>query len=309
MMNCRSTIFRRLSVGIVFGVGLVLLGFPAVDQTYANPAESVSVRNNRLFVQVTMDGADFEALLDSGAEMTFFDRGFASRVGVLPPDSGETKAQGSGAEEVAVQFAQGITLESVGISIKNMTVAIIDLSDVTERLIGHRVDLVLGRDLFDSARLWLDIEAGQIQTVERTGSPAGVRLDLETQHGIETFPVSVEGHPPVRAEFDLGNGTDVLIGAAYAERIGLTDEGRVIDREMGGGIGGAVEREIVLLRQLDVAGVSFYNVRAAIDPTENAADVNLGVSILRNFVITTDFAERVVWLSPRSGSPAEQDND
>ena len=40
-------------------------------------------------------------------------------------------------------------------------------------------------------------------------------------------------------------------------------------------------------------------IPAAIDRTDNAADVNVGVRILRHFRITTDFAENAVWLEPR----------
>lgn len=283
----------------------MLTALAGIGQATTNPVEPISVRDNRLFVEVATHGVVTEALLDSGAEMTLFDREFARRVGVSPLDAGDARARGSGAEEVAVQFAEGITVESVGLVLEDLTIAILDLSNVTQRLIGHRVDTVLGRQLFDSARLRIDIDKGRIQRVERGGSPDGVRLSLKTQHGIETIPVSVEGHPPVRAEFDLGNGSDVLIGADYAERIGLSSEDRVVARETGGGIGGAVERDVVILRRLDIAGESFYNVRAAIDPTDKAADVNVGVSILRNFVITTDFTERAVWLLPRAAGRDE----
>ena len=38
---------------------------------------------------------------------------------------------------------------------------------------------------------------------------------------------------------------------------------------------------------------------AAIDPGETASDLNIGTSILRHFIITTDFPNRTVWLEPR----------
>ena len=37
----------------------------------------------------------------------------------------------------------------------------------------------------------------------------------------------------------------------------------------------------------------------AIDPGETASDLNIGTSILRHFVFTTDFPGQAVWLEPR----------
>jgi hypothetical protein len=103
----------------------------------------------------------------------------------------------------------------------------------------------------------------------------------------------------VQAVFDLGNGREVLIGRAFAERLGLTAPGRIVERRSGGGLGGARDQDIVVLRNLRLAGREFRDVPAAIDPGESASDINIGTSILRHFVITTDFPERAVWLEPR----------
>ena len=57
-------------------------------------------------------------------------------------------------------------------------------------------------------------------------------------------------------------------------------------------------REVVTLRSIELAGRRFDDVSAAIDPQPSASAVNIGVSLLRHFRITTDFADRVVWLEP-----------
>jgi Aspartyl protease len=129
--------------------------------------------------------------------------------------------------------------------------------------------------------------------------PRGTRLDLVTEHGVETVPVRVESGEPVRATFDLGNGTHVLIGAALAERMRFLSDGRKVSQEIGGGLGGETERQVFRLRTLEVAGSKFTNVEAAVDPKPSASDVNIGVSVLRHFRITTDFANHAVWLDPR----------
>ena len=50
---------------------------------------------------------------------------------------------------------------------------------------------------------------------------------------------------------------------------------------------------------LTVAGRTFRNVPAAIDDQPNANDLNVGTSILKEFLIVTDFKQRAVWLAPR----------
>jgi hypothetical protein len=45
-------------------------------------------------------------------------------------------------------------------------------------------------------------------------------------------------------------------------------------------------------------------VPAAIDSQPSASDLNVGIDILRHFVITTDFAAHTVWLQPRRDGPA-----
>lgn len=258
-------------------------------------AEPLEVIGDRLFVDVQVNGKTISALLDSGAEMTILDDETAALLALEPTSS--TDARGTGAGTVEAAFAGGVSLQAVGVTLANRTVAILDLDDIAERLVGRDLPMILGRDLFDAARLQVDIAGGTIETVGVEETPPGVRLELTTHDGIENIQASVEGHAPVLATFDLGNGSDVLVGRAYAERIGLTAPERIIDKQSGGGIGGALDREIVMLESLTVGGVVFRNIRAAIDPSDSASDLNIGVRILRNFLITTDFPQCQLWLA------------
>jgi aspartyl protease len=260
----------------------------------AAAAEPLEMFNNRLFVPIVVNGHPTTALLDSAAEMTILDDGFATRLALV--QTGGATAHGSGAGTMQARFADHVLIRSSGVSI-DVRVGILDLGDVSQRILGRNVDMLLGRDLFDRARFRIDPRAGTIEVF--SGRPGGVRLPLGEHRGIPTIPAAVEGHPPVDTVFDTGNGSDVLIGRAYAERIGLTAPGRIVERRSGGGLGGAQQRDIVLLRTLTLAGRTFRDVRAAIDPGETASDLNVGMSILRHFLIVTDFPGRAIWLEPR----------
>jgi hypothetical protein len=228
--------------------------------------------------------------------MSLADDGLAERAGLKL--AGTETAQGTGGT-AEVRFAEGVDLAAAGIALPRRTVAVMDLQDIIDRLLHRPADLVLGREFFDAARLRIDIDKGEIAALPATWRPRGTQIALRTEKGIETLPASIEGQAPVRADFDLGNGSEVLVGRAYAERIGLTAPNRIVERTTGGGIGGGVQRDIVILNSLTVGGRTFRNVRAAIDPTGNAADLNIGVAILRHFVITTDFPQHRLWLEPR----------
>jgi len=259
------------------------------------PAAALDIRGDRLFVGAAINGVQTEALLDSGAELTLVDQAFAAEIGLTA--FGAETARGTGGE-APVQFAEIVSLNVAGVHLEGLTVAILDLSDIAARLIGGDLSLIAGREFFDAARIDIDFENGEICPIDRTSEPAGVRLPLEMHRGLATMPVTVEGSDPVQADFDLGNGNQVLIGAGFAHALGIDAPERVIASRKGGGIGGEILRDHVTLRNLVLAGVEFEDIEAVIDPTDNAADVNVGVRILRNFHLVVDFNEGAIWLAP-----------
>lgn len=123
--------------------------------------------------------------------------------------------------------------------------------------------------------------------------PRGQRLELTTAHGIETVPVTF-GTTGVQADFDLGNGTGLLISEELAQRLKL----ETVGVEPGGGIGGAKPRAVVFVPELTIAGHAFRHVRAHIDPGLRS-DANIGLAQLAAFRIWTDFPGRAVYLEPR----------
>jgi predicted aspartyl protease len=259
----------------------------------AAAAATLTVRGDRLYVPARINGVAIEAVLDSAAEATIIDDGFARRIG-----AGKGKAviaRGSGGEAEA-ELISDARIEAVGVKLTGQTIAVMDLEDLGKRLFGRKLNAIVGRELFDAARLAIDIEAGTIGAIPRSPRPQGARLALRPHLGIETVPMRING-VRVRAEFDLGNGSDLLIGKAFAQRSGLFQRARATER--GGGIGGEIERKVLTIRSVRLAGMTFRNVRAAIDEQANAADANVGVKLLRHFRIVTDFPQRAVWLQVR----------
>ncbi len=207
-----------------FAVLLFWAGFvhPALA---TNRGQQLIVRGDRIFIPVTVNGKSTEALLDSAAELTLIDDDFARAIGV--EQAGHETVKGSGGEDKA-QFANGVDIHAVGTDLKNLTVAVLDLEDLSKRLVGTKVAVIIGRELFDAGRFKLDIERGKISKMSQSVRPRGVMLPLVTFRGIEVFPIEIEGHSGVQAAFDLGNGSEMMIGRQAAEHLGLSGPGRIV---------------------------------------------------------------------------------
>lgn len=259
----------------------------------AASAESLVIDNGRLFIGAKINGVASEALLDSGAEASLVDPALAKAARLGGGRSIKIKGSGGSAD---AHIVGDVTIETLGVTMKPEAVVVTDLGDLSRRLLKRPTQMIVGRELFDSARLAIDLRAGTIAVADATTPPRGRRLALTARAGIEAIPAAVNGIR-VQAEFDLGNGSDVLISRRLAKRLRL----EAVGRRAGGGIGGHVDRDLVRIKQLAVAGVRFRNVVAAIDDQPNAAPINVGTSILETFRIVTDFKQRVVWLEPIRG--------
>ncbi len=253
-------------------------------------AEPLEFYNGRLFISARINGVATEALLDSAAEATLVDPALADKAKL--PEGTPQIMKGSGGSAPA-RVVEGTTIEALGVTLHPEVVVVLDMADLSNRLIKRQTQAVVGRELFDAARLRIDISRRQITVVAGESEPRGKRLPLTGHAGIEAVPVLVNGLP-AQAEFDLGNGNDPMISRALAQKLKL----KTVGRKKGGGIGGEVERDVVKLESLEVGGARFTNVEAAVDDQPSANDLNIGTPILKHFLITTDFKQRAVWLEP-----------
>lgn len=253
-------------------------------------AEPLLVHEGRLFIQAKVNGVATEALLDSGAEASLIDPGLAAEAGL--PEGQAITIKGS-AGSAAAQFVEGVPIEALGLRVQGEGVVVMDLANLSRRLIKRPTRAIVGRELFDAARLRIDLSGGTIEAPDPAQAPPGRKLALTAHAGIESVPVTVNG-VDAQAEFDLGNGSEPMISRGFARRLGLKAGGR----KAGGGIGGEIQRDVVMIDRLDLAGKSFRNVTATVDDQPNANAMNIGTSILRHFLITSDFKQRAVWLDP-----------
>ena len=263
----------------------------------------------RIYIPATVNGVETEVLLDSGAEMTVLDKGFAERLGLA--SGGQVAAVGTGGVGSA-QFASGVTLELEGITFADRTVAVIDLAAIGQA-IGRPLPVILGKDAFNGLIIDIDFPGRRIAFHERDGftGPDGlVEVPLVSTGPIRAVPLSIEGRPPVLFDFDTGNGGALIIYPAYAEAEGLL-EGRPRSTVMSGAVGGVRESDMATIRSLALAGFEVTEVPtvfpppgpSAVDSDRTAGNVGLGV--LGRFRLVTDFAGDRLWLGADSAALAQ----
>ncbi|MBY0423047.1 MAG: retropepsin-like domain-containing protein [Parvularculaceae bacterium] len=258
----------------------------------ATPAcTPMEMRRGRPFVEIVLNGAKLRALVDTGAEMTLIDAAYARAAGLEKGVAATVK--GSGGTETAHALPE-VRLVVAGRAIPGVTPFAIDLSDVAKRLFKEKVDVVLGREIYDAERVLLDYPGGRLCLVGRDAEPKGKKLALQTAHGLETIPIDIEGKP-VRADIDSGNSGALLLGGAFVDGAGFLTDGRKLGENRGGGIGGAIARKRFITKSVTIAGETFKGAPAVIDPQPNAASANVGSGLLKYFRVTLDYRDAAAW--------------
>jgi hypothetical protein len=308
---------RRMMAGLGAGAvmaGMVMAGAPACaasgDVSFAaGPASPVAFeffRNQRIVLPVEVNGQPVDALLDSGAGIVTLDKAFAARIGVKPDSAMSIKGA---ANSVQAGIANGVTIKVGGLTLKNVRVAIIDLSQVAAGL-GRPLPLVLGRDAFEAAIVDIDFPGRRIafHNPAAFSKPAGaVRLPLtETSEKVREVPASVEGAAPGPATFDLGSGSPLSISLDYAKAHGLLTD-RPKGQALAGGVGGLTVHDMATVRSVRLGTVELKDVPATINrsPTElPATGLNLGMPLLSRFRLIIDYGHDELLLVPNAQAVA-----
>jgi hypothetical protein len=109
----------------------------ALSACAAQPAPSLTVIGDRLFVDAEVNGVPTEALLDSGAEMSLADKAWAAANNLETAGVEIAKGTGGTAE---ITFVESVTVKALGTTLDGISIAVLDLSDISGRLIGRPVN-------------------------------------------------------------------------------------------------------------------------------------------------------------------------
>jgi hypothetical protein len=259
-----------------------------------------SFRRQRIFLPTTINGLESDSVLDSGAEMTVVDLATAQEIGLV--GVGKVAASGTGGA-TEVQVAAGVTIQVGNIELPDMSVAIIDLSEIAQRL-GRDVPVILGKEFFNETIVDIDYPNERIAFHDPehwSYNGSGVTLPLTDLEGTRSVDISIEGKKPIRVGFDIGQGGALTLFEAYVDEAGLLD-GRAASDRRGGGVGGSVVSPLISVNTVKFGGVVFENVPTGLAlNAEGAFDTvreqgNLGTDIFARFRMIVNYAADELYL-------------
>lgn len=262
-------------------------------------------RGNRVLVTGQFNGHAVESILDTGASITTLDRAFARRIGLK--QGATVDAYGAGGK-VEAELVSDATLSIGGMRLEKMTVAVMDLSQVAQG-IGRPVDIIVGRDLFNSTALDFDWPAGKltITPAANYSPPAGATVvPLERRGPFNFVTVAVAGLKPIKALLDLGNGGNLNLPSDYWSDKPVLAGLRYAEQEAGG-VGGLHAVRMVTVPEVEFAGARFANVPAIFGPDSKGDQAqhgaNLGIGFLKQFDLTLDLGRDRLILRPLEAKP------
>lgn len=261
-------------------------------------------RHHMLFLPVSVNGIETQALLDSGAGMTCVSSAMAAKLGL--EDGMPVIAQGVAGSMPAVIFS-GVDLTVGRARLEGARVVAIDFEDVEVQL-GHKLPVVLGRDFFDKYVVDIDYPNARVAfrdpegyTYEGPGSATPLHA---TSGGLFAIDVSVEGKEPARFMIDTGSNRTLSIESAYAGEQQLLEGRERVSTAIEAGAGGGHEVRIATLRELSLAGTSLRDVPVNFSPEQGkpilrAGSVgNIGGAVLSRFRVIFDAQRERLILEP-----------
>jgi hypothetical protein len=265
--------------------------------------------DERLFIPATVDGHPVKLLLDSGAGVTVLDSAYAKANGIKAGGSIGVMGVGGGA---TMQLAPNLEVKFGGLTLSHITAGLIDMSGVAADM-GRPLPLILGKEVLNQMVVDIDFQHRRIAFRDPdgfSGSPDAVRLTLGKHGDNRTVPVSVEGGPPVPFDFDLGNGSPLIVYGAYRDSAHLLD-GKPQSLTLTSGVGGTKPDKLATIGSIALGGLKLATVPAAFPDAGNdaissdRAAGNIGLPVFRRFRLVTDYPHNAIWLTPNASAMAE----
>ena len=262
-----------------------------------------------LVVKATVNGkGPYHFVLDTGAGITVITPELAKAVHA--ERAGNETAHGTGDKEVAVRTT---TLDTVSLGAakqQNVPTAIIPLPpDLTYQGAYGTIDGIVGSTFLRNYAVSIDIgnlRASFTPTSEfRPPSNVGAVPVAFTKDGLALVTATVNGAEG-RFEIDSGNNSNVVLTQAFVAQHNLAGGYRAPMHSLYVGVGGSTDATTIRVRTFSIGGFTVHGVGTDISQSKTSAlqndrlDGNIGYEVLRQFVVTLDYAGARLYLQPGS---------
>ncbi len=259
------------------------------------PLES---RDAHDYLHVRIRNHEYTFLLDSGAQAIVLDAHVAQQLGLKAEGQLEVAgAQRTGGLEVAA--LDSIEIGSATLPVRMVTV--LDLRGVTG---AQPIDGILGYPFFAAAELRMDPDSGTL-TFAQPGAlkPDGTVFAIDSDRELVELQAKVNGAEG-RFVIDTGNGNELLVYSPFLRaHLGLIAyAGGHFANNVG--VGGSASAVGTMVDELDLGPFRFYNRYANVMLSTQGAFAdrfaagNIGMGVLKNFVLTFDLANAKLYARP-----------
>jgi len=263
-------------------------------------------RGNRVVAPGKLNGHATQMILDTGASATTVDKAFARAIGL--PEGQKVEARGAGGI-IQAEIVPNVTLEIGGMRFEKMTVAVMDLQPVA-RAIGHPMNIVLGREFFNSAVVSIDWASNRLRVSSHdafTPAAGSTPVALTKRGPFNTIPIAIAGGEPIQALLDLGNGGALSLPVTYWSKRPDLGALRYAESRLGG-VGGLHPARSAVIPTVQLAGKTISAVPATLSDSGNDDDpekmANVGIGLLKQFHVDLDLGRDRIYLAPRPDAPA-----
>lgn len=295
---------------------------PKTEITDTSKAANIPIHlhSTHIFLEVMVNGkGPYAFVLDTGAPRSVVDSRIAEETKLKL--AGEIAAGGTGANVRTAHFANNVNLGLPGVNLAKQTIVALSMEDF-ESILGHKIDGILGIDLFQNFVVEIDYAASRLrvysnESFQYNGDGKVVPITVESLICSANATVKLPGREPVEGNFkiDTGSNADARLNSPFVDQHKLT-ENLTESFETGGyGIGGESSNKVTRIESFEIGGLKFEGPIVLMSQAKQGAGANanfagvVGGGLLERCNVIFDFKQKRMILRPNSefDSPFESD--
>ena len=244
-------------------------------------------------------------ILDTGSSGISLDSTTAEELGLKPVPSDRTIRGIAGIRNVS--FLYNRTLHFPGLSIDSLNFHINDYSILTA-VYGERIDGIIGFAVL--SRYIVKIDYDKVKVIFCTRGtiryPRGGYLLRPQMNQLVSQPMRVRDAKTISSRFlfDIGAGLCMLFSREFIEDSNFLDKKRRLWPKEGEGLGGKIDMELTVIKEVKIGPYKFRNVPSFIFNDEFNVTAYpqmgglLGNDIMRRFNIIMNYAKGDIYITP-----------
>jgi hypothetical protein len=258
--------------------------------------------DNRVIVDVTVNGKPFKALLDTGANAAM-SNGAAKELGLSVADAGS----GSGVGEQQVKMGRSTVKEfSVGgQKFEGVEFLVAPFDDMPPVFGTKHFDFLFGNPLYERYVVTADYIAKTLTLHDAKSfsyKGSGTVLHIERPQGIPVIDAKLDG---VAGRFgvDTGARSALIVYGPFGAKNKLAEKyGAHVEGVTGWGLGGPVRSLLARAKSLEMGATSVQDIVIRLSTqkggltTGSSMDGLIGPDVLKQFMVTFDYSRKQMML-------------